>query len=111
MTLRLVLLALTLAAAFGGAALFQRRRPRARTGLPPGLVLVTGPGCGLCEPARQALLRAGIEPITVDVGEAPDVGVRSLPTLLGVDEEGRVVWRRSGRAAVAFAAQLGGRRG
>lgn len=81
---------------------------RRRVGLPPGLVLVTGPACRLCGPALQALRAAGADPAVMDVADVHDrVGrVTSLPTALVVGAGGAVVTRRVGRAVITDAAVL-----
>lgn len=99
----LVVRAAGLALVLGSAALavygWERRRGPRRVGLPPGLTVVTGSGCRLCGPVVAALRRAGAEPRLVDVSEAP-IAVSALPTVVVVDEQGRVSLRRAGRAAL-----------
>ena len=98
MTLRLVLLALGLATAFGVVARVERRRGRPMLALDAGLTLVTSSDCRLCGPAADALAAAGARPVVIDVADVPDRAVTSVPTALVVDRSGRVVARRSGRA-------------
>ncbi|MBT8193009.1 MAG: hypothetical protein KJP22_06390 [Acidimicrobiia bacterium] len=100
----------------GGGAWFlvgrwQRRRGPAPTVLPPGITVLTGPGCALCGPVERALLRAGAAPRVADIHEVDLSGppIRSLPVALVVDHEGGVVMRRSGRAALDDAAALADR--
>jgi hypothetical protein len=106
MILRLVVLLVVIAGAFLCVRWLERAKGRSRPELPPGLLLVTAPGCSLCGPARASLDRAGLSYRVADAGEVPELGVRSVPTLLLVDDSGTVVARRSGRAAVLGAADL-----
>ena len=108
MILRLLILSLVVVLAWGVVWISERWRGRARTGLEPGLLLVTGEGCTLCGPAVAALESAGRQYRTVDASAVPHLGVRSVPTLLLVGGDGHVVARRSGRAAVMSPAQLAG---
>jgi hypothetical protein len=108
MIVRLVVLALVVGGAFAIVWLAQRSRGRSRVGLPPGLVLVTSPGCTVCGPAEMAVRAAGESFSVLDVSEIPELGVRSVPTLFRVGERGVVVARRSGRAAVVAPVETGG---
>lgn len=105
MILRLLIVALVLAAAFGTQWGLARRRPsrafsKAAMGLGPGIWLVTSTTCTLCGPAERSLRGQGLSPRVVDVGEVHEIGIRSVPTLLVIDEDGVVVSRRSGRAVI-----------
>lgn len=104
MIARVVVLAIVLVCAFLCVRWFERSRGKRRSGMLPGLLLVTAPGCSLCGPARESLDRSGLPYRVADVSEVPELGVRSVPTLFHVDESGTVVARRSGRAAVLGAA-------
>ncbi len=106
--IRLVLLAVVGGGAWLIAGWWQRRRGAGRIAIPPGLTLVTGPGCALCGPVQRALARAGVEPrlAEVDSFELPGPQIRSLPVALLVDASGTVVMRRSGRAALDDAGAL-----
>lgn len=110
MVIRLALLAVLGSGAWLVAGWTQRRRIRGRLALPAGITLITGPGCSMCIPVERALVRAGARPVVTDVAELmiPGLTVRSLPTVLVVDEAGTVVMRRSGRAALNDAALLAG---
>jgi hypothetical protein len=106
--LRLIVLALVLGGAMLTVAGLQRRIPRTKVGLGPGITLVTGPGCTLCGAARNALSSAGGSIAEVDVNDlvvAP-LRIRSLPTVYVVANDGRVLARRSGRAAITDAHRL-----
>lgn len=103
---RIGLLLAVVALAFALVWLSERWRGRARTGLEPGLLLVTGPGCAMCGPAERALAGAGLSFRSVDASQVRHLGVRSVPTLFVVDERGAVVLRRSGRAAIMSQAEL-----
>lgn len=86
--------------------LVERRLPRSLR-LPVGITLVTGPDCALCGPVARALESGGVSIRTIGSDEMDQRhGVRAVPTVLVADEEGRVVMRRSGRSALADAADL-----
>ena len=106
MTARIVLLVTVVVLAFALVWLSERWRGRARTGLEPGLLLVTAAGCSMCGPAERALAGAGLSFRSVDASEVRHLGVRSVPTLFVVDDGGTVVLRRSGRAAIMSPAEL-----
>lgn len=86
--------------------MFERRPIRRKASLPAGLTLVSGSGCGLCLSVRNTLDHRGTPYREVDISEVPDLGIRSLPTLLLVDDSGEITWKRSGRSAVVDAARL-----
>ncbi len=108
----LVLRLLVLVAIGGGAWIaagwWQRRRGAIRLPLAAGVTLVTGPGCALCGPVERALRRAGVQPRVTEVGslDLPGPPIRSLPVALVVDGSGRVLLRRSGRAALDDVASI-----
>lgn len=104
---RLVLLALVVAAAWLAVRWWERRRTVAGS-LPPGLTVLTAPGCTLCDPAVEALRRASPEaPIrVVDVAESGVVGITSVPTVVAVAPDGSVILQRSGQSAIRDAAAL-----
>lgn len=106
--LRAGILIVVMGGAFAAVALTARRNPSGTApSLAPGLTLISGPGCRLCEPAVQALRRAGAR---VEVTEDPELrealSVRALPTALVVDADGEVIMRRSGRAVISDAGAL-----
>lgn len=105
MMVRLVLVAAVVVLAWSAVAMWERRRPglRNRSGLLPGVTLVTGPGCRLCDAAEAALRRHQVTSRRVTVDRFPDLGVRAVPTVLVADRRGRLVLRRSGRAAITDA--------
>jgi hypothetical protein len=106
MIARLLLLALVIGLVALVVAALERRRGPVRPGtLRPGVTVVTGPGCTLCPPTLAALEARGITPAVYDVSRAPaGLGtVMSLPSVYVVDDQGEVVLRRSGRAALAAA--------
>ena len=105
MALRLIILALIGGGAWYVAAAWQRRRGADR-GFPPGVTLITGPGCSLCGPVEAALRRAGVVPMVRDIASIAPHSIRSLPTLIVVDEEGDVILRRSGRPALDDVAEV-----
>lgn len=86
---------------------WERRRTVAGS-LPPGLTLVTAEGCTLCQPALDALRRAGADtPIrVVDIEVAGIDGIRSVPTVVAVRHDGTVALQRSGTSAIRDAAAL-----
>lgn len=98
---RLAILALVLSAAWLLIWLWERRTT-ATPALRPGITVVTGPQCALCEPVVRAIRRADPEADlrVVDVAQMEDASIRSLPTVFVVDEVGELRLRRSGRAAL-----------
>ena len=108
MTERVLLLTVAIALAWLTVALWERRpSPRGVVAAAPGLVLVTADGCTLCEPAFTALTRAGVEPTVVDAGDMlSGRRVRSVPTVIVTDREGREILRRSGRAVITDAERI-----
>lgn len=108
MTERLLLLAAAIALVWLAVGLWERR-PSLRGGRlsTPGLVLVTADGCTLCGPALTALTRAGAEPMVVDAAAMENARhIRSVPTAIVTDGEGREVLRRSGRAVISDAEKI-----
>jgi|FLYL01.1.fsa_nt_gi hypothetical protein len=106
MTERFVLLVVVVAAAWLVVRWWERRTPRQRGRLEPGVTLVTADWCRLCGAAMAALERHGVQPRRVSVGQLRGVDVRALPTLLVVDSRGRLVMRRSGRSVIESAGQV-----
>jgi hypothetical protein len=112
LALRIALLAALLAIALLVSRWASRRRGRVTvTSLPPGITVVTGPHCRLCGLALDAI-RFALPDLTPHVIEGPralleDLRIRSLPTVLVVNEEGEVLARRNGHAAVREARSLG----
>jgi glutaredoxin len=106
MITRFVVLVLVVSLAVLATRVVERSKGRSRTGLEPGLLLVTSLGCTLCGPAQRALDAAGVDYRMVDAAAVPELGIRSVPTLFLVDGTGAVVARRSGRAAILAEAQL-----
>ena len=106
MTWRLVLLALVIGAAWLAITLWERRTVSPGRILSTGLTLVTGTDCRLCPQAVAAVGNAGIPVSIVDIRHAGDPSIRSLPTAFVTDAGGRVIARRSGRAAVTAMPEL-----
>jgi hypothetical protein len=106
--IRAGILVAVMGGAFAAAALTSRRNPAvAAMPLQQGLTLISGPGCRLCEPAVQALQRAGASVVVTEDPEIRDqLGVRALPTAFVVDANGAVIMRRSGRTVISDAAAL-----
>ncbi len=111
--LRIAIVAAVVLIAFLVVGIWTRRRGRSvKTTLPAGITVVIGPDCRLCRPAIDALRHVdqGIDYHVVDVGR-PDadtggLAVKSLPTVVVVDEKGRVLVRRSGHSAINDAAYI-----
>jgi hypothetical protein len=76
------------------------RAPLGLTGQGPWLVVLTAPGCVRCEPvAREFERAAGREVLRVNLAERPGaavVPVRSVPAVLAVGADGRLVSARAG---------------
>jgi hypothetical protein len=96
---RLIILALVLVAAFIVVRVVPRTRPRG-TAVGPGITVVTGPDCHLCDSVVAALDAAGAPYLLATTSDIAGLTVRSLPTVLVADRFGEVLLRRSGRAAV-----------
>lgn len=79
---------------------WQGRRRPAKLDVSAGITVFTGPGCTLCPGLLASLDRAGADYRTVDVSTEPVTGIRSLPTVVVVGEDGSTLLRRSGRAAI-----------
>ena len=101
---RLAILALVLSAVWLGIWLWERRRVTGPE-LLPGITVVDGPHCKLCEPVVNAIRNADPEAELriVDIGQMDDATIRSLPTVFVVDMDGNQVMRRSGRSALTDA--------
>ncbi len=108
--LRVALLVGLAAVASLAVGRWERRPGDTPAGLRPGVTVITGPDCRLCDPVVRALRRAGAEPWVVDVAELPPgaLGASSLPVAVVVDAGGQVVLRRAGRAALDDATALAG---
>ena len=106
--IRVALVALVLAAAWTAAAVLERHRGRRGGGLSPGVTLVTGPDCRLCEPAERALSEHGVAFETVDLSAVRERigGVMSLPVALVVGDDGSIRLRRAGRSVITDAAEI-----
>lgn len=106
---RLAVLAAVVAGAWLVVALLERRSTRRVA--PAGTTLVTGPGCSLCDAARAAGRRSGLEWTEIDVRHptARSLGVRSVPTLVVADRRGRIRIWRSGRSVIAEISRMAGR--
>lgn len=104
---RAVILVAVVALAWLGVRWWERRRTVAGS-LPPGLTVLTAPGCTLCDPAVEALRRASPETSirVVDVADWSVTGVSSVPTVVAVAADGSIVLQRSGASAIRDAAAL-----
>ncbi len=102
---RIVLVALVVAAGFLFVSVWERRRGRGTTGVPPGLTIATSGTCATCDAAIVAISAAGpdLELKVVDATAFEHLRIRAVPTVILADRKGQVVLRRSGRAAVADA--------
>jgi hypothetical protein len=103
---RLALLVVVIGAAWLVVALWERRPVRSARPMVTGLTLVTGADCALCSQALTALGDAGIPVSIVDVGDAADPTIRSIPTAFVADAGGRVIARRSGRSVITAMPEL-----
>ena len=106
MTTRFLLLALVIVAAWIAVTLWERRTVSSDRTLSTGLTLVTGAGCRLCPQAVAAVGEAGIPVSIVDIDDAADPTIKSLPTAFVADAGGRVIARRSGKSAVTAMPEL-----
>jgi len=105
---RLLVLVLVLAAAYGVVRVGERRRGRGVVKLAPGLVLVTAPGCALCPSALRALQSAGGDPRVIEAADMPPSAgrVTSVPVAMVIGTAGEVLLRRSGRSVITDAREL-----
>ena len=110
LVVRALVLVVVVVGAFWFVGVGERRRGRGRGGFPPGLVLVTGAECTLCEPAKRALRAAGAEPRTIDIADLDreTLAVSALPVALIVGSDGEILMRRSGRSVISDAPRLAG---
>lgn len=81
---------------------WERRQGTQATGVAPGVTMFTTDDCRICPLAIETLAEAGV-PVTVRSALDPlaeALAVRSVPTLVVADGQGRVTMRRSGRAVI-----------
>jgi hypothetical protein len=73
-------------------------------------VLVTGPGCALCEPAKRALRAAGAQPHTHHKAahDPTTVAGSPLPVARVIGRDGTILIRRTGRAVFSDAGRIAG---
>ncbi len=103
---RLALLVAVIGATWLAVALWERRPGLSARPLASGLTLVTGADCALCSQALTALGDPGIPVSIVDIGDAADPTIRSIPTAFVIDAGGQVIARRSGRSVVTAMPEL-----
>ncbi len=103
---RLSLVALAIGAAWLLLSLWERRSTSPARPLVSGLTLITGADCRLCPLALAAVVDAGIRVSIVDIADAADSSIRSIPTAFVADADGRVLARRSGRSAITGMPEL-----
>lgn len=103
---RIVVVVVVVVAARLAVMVWERRRAPSLRALGAGLTLVTGPDCRLCPLAVAAVGEAGIQVAIVDIADAADPSIRSIPTAFVTDADGRVIARRSGRSAIAAMPEL-----
>lgn len=107
MLVRLVILLVVFAVAFGLVRILATRRGSALV-VPAGLTLVVGPGCTMCVEARRGLDALGAVYDVVDVEEARAFGVPSLtvPYAIVGSADGDLLMVRRGRLVVTDMARL-----
>lgn len=103
---RLALVIAVIGAAWIAVRIWERRPAWSARPLASGLTLVTGADCRLCPLAVAAVGDAGIAVSIVDISEAADPSIKSIPTALVADAHGRVIARRSGRSAITAMPEL-----
>ena len=103
---RIALLGVVIGAAWFGVALWERRTAFAGFRPVAGLTLVTGADCSMCPQAVAAVDGVAIPVSIIDVADAGDPTIRSIPTALVADAGGRVIARRSGRSVITAMPQL-----
>jgi hypothetical protein len=103
---RLALVIAAIGVAWVTVAIWERRRVSSHRPLASGLTLVTGADCRLCPLAVAAVGQAGIPVSIVDISDAADPSIKSIPTALVADADGRVIARRSGRSAITAMPEL-----
>jgi hypothetical protein len=105
--IRVLLVSALLGMAYGAIRVIERRSHLTTSPFRPGLTLVVGPGCTLCEPAERALKAFGALPEIIDVSDAPPAVVSlSLPIAIVTNRDGAVVMQRSGRSAIVDASEI-----
>lgn len=105
--LRAALLCALVALSFAIVRLAERRGRGHAIASGGRVVLLTGEGCRLCEPAERALRAVGAQVERFDIRDDHGLGVpRTVPTALVISREGRVVMRRSGRAVIDSARDI-----
>ncbi len=103
---RIALVVVVVGAAWLAVNLWERRVRGAGRPLVSGLTLVTGAECRLCPQAVAAASAAEIPVSIVDIADAADPTIKSIPTAFVTDSNGRVIARRSGRSAVTAMPEL-----
>lgn len=103
---RVFVVVVVVGAAWLAVMAWERRRVPSPRRPVPGLTLVTGADCRLCPLAVAAVGDAGIPVSIVDIADAADPSIRSIPTAFVADADGRVIARRSGRSAIAAMPEL-----
>lgn len=103
---RTALVVAVIGAAWLVVMLWERRATSGIRPLVSGLTLVTGADCRLCPQAVAAVHGAGIPVSIIDIADAADPSIRSIPTAFVADASGRVIARRSGRSAITAMPEL-----
>lgn len=100
--IRVAVLAAAAVGVMGLVHLWSRRPLRVGTTFGPGLWVVTGPACSMCEQLAGRLRNRQVAArfVRYDDAVVRRLGVRSLPTVLVSGADGRILARRSGRLAV-----------
>lgn len=107
MLVRVVLLLVVVAVAFGAVRVLATRRGSALA-VPAGLTLVVGPGCTLCVDARRRLDALDARYDVVDASDASRFGVNSmsLPYAFVGSPDGELLMVRRGRSVVTDVERL-----
>lgn len=107
MLVRLVILLVVLAVAFGLVRILATRRGSALV-VPAGLTLVVGPGCTMCVEARRRLDALDARYEVVDASDARRFGVdsMSLPYAFVGSPDGELLMVRRGRSVVTDVERL-----
>lgn len=103
---RIALVVGVIGAAWLVVSLWERRTSYGGRPQASGLTLITGAGCRLCPLAVAAAGDAGIPVSIIDIADAADSSIRSIPTAFVTDVDGRVIARRSGRSAISAMPEL-----
>ena len=99
---RSVILVVVLLSVWLLVAMWERRLGTPVEGVAPGVTMFTTDDCRICPLAIESLTNAGVPVRIVSANHplADALSVRSVPTVVVVDQSGQLMLRRSGRSVI-----------